>query len=264
MILLKMLHFNNNNIRSDDPLIKIRPIIDLLKNSFAQSFYPYQDLCIDESLMLFKGRCYFKQFIPSKRSRFGIKSFILCDCTTNYVLDFIIYTGRDTDIVNNFATIGQSVNVVMRLLRPYLGKGHTVITDNWYTSPHLYNLLHKYKTNAFGTVRKNRRDMPHIEGNLRKGRFDYRCTDNLLALRWRDKKDVWMLSSVHEPKMIETGRRNYVTGLPKLKPECVANYNIKMGSVDRVDMVLSTLNSFRKCIKRYKNFFFSFIGHLII
>lgn len=50
--------------------------------------------------------------------------------------------------------IGQSTNVVITLLRPYLGKSHTLITDNWYTSPHLYNLLHKYKTNAFGTVGK--------------------------------------------------------------------------------------------------------------
>nr|XP_012145432.1 PREDICTED: piggyBac transposable element-derived protein 4-like [Megachile rotundata] len=233
-----MLHFNNNNVQSDDPLIKIRPIIDTLKNSFSQSFYPYKDLCIDESLMLFKGWCYFKQFIPSKRCRFGIKSFILCDCTTNYVLDFIVYTGKNTDIVRNFTTIGQSADVVMTLLHPYLEKGHTLITDNWYTSPHLYNVLHKHKTNAFGTVRKNRRGMPHMEGKLTKGQFDYRCTDNLLALKWRYRKNVWMLSSAHEPKMIESGQINYFTGLPKLKPECVVDYNIKMGSADHVDMVL--------------------------
>lgn len=90
---------------------------------------------------------------------------------------------------------------------------------------------------------------------MRKGKFDYRCTDNLLALRWRDKKDVWMLSSAHESKMIETGRRNYLTGSHKLKPECVADYNIKMGSVDCVDMVLSTINSSRKCLKWYKKCF---------
>lgn len=256
MMLLQMLHFNDNNVQSDDPLIKIRPIIDILKNSFSQSFYPYKDLCIDESLMLFKGRCYFKQFIPSKRSRFGIKSFILCDCKTNYVLDYIVYTGKNTDIIHNLTTIGKSADIVMTLLHPYLEKGHTLITDNWYTSPHLYNVLHKHKTNAFGTVRKNRKDMPHFEGKLTKGQFDYRCTNNLLALKWRDRKDVWMLSSAHEPKMIKSGRIHYRTGSPKLKPECVVDYNIKMGSVDHVDMVLSTINSCRKCLKWYKKYFF--------
>ncbi|CAD1470495.1 unnamed protein product, partial [Heterotrigona itama] len=95
--------------------------------------------------------------------------------------------------------------------------------------------------------------MPHIEGNMKKGKFDYRCTDNLLALRWRDKKDLWMLTSAHEPKMTEAGRINHITGSQKLKPECVADYNIKMcTSVDRVDMVLSTINSSRKCLKWYK------------
>lgn len=72
-----MLHFNYN-VRSDDRLIKILEQNNrIFKNSFLQSFHPYQDVCIDENLMLFKDRCYFKQFIPFKKSTFGIKSFIL-------------------------------------------------------------------------------------------------------------------------------------------------------------------------------------------
>ena len=34
----------------------------------------------------------FKQYIPSKKSRFGVKFFILCDCDTKFILNFIIYT----------------------------------------------------------------------------------------------------------------------------------------------------------------------------
>lgn len=76
VILLQMLHFNYN-VRSDDRLIKILEQNNrIFKNSFLQSFHPYQDVCIDENLMLFKDRCYFKQFIPFKKSTFGIKSFI--------------------------------------------------------------------------------------------------------------------------------------------------------------------------------------------
>jgi len=63
----------------DDPTMKIRYIFDKLKTSFKTVSYQYEKLCIDESLLLFKGRCYFKQYILSKRSRFGIKSFVLCD-----------------------------------------------------------------------------------------------------------------------------------------------------------------------------------------
>jgi hypothetical protein len=39
----------NNNVHCEDPQIKIRPIVDHLKKSFAASFYPGKKLCIDES-----------------------------------------------------------------------------------------------------------------------------------------------------------------------------------------------------------------------
>lgn len=39
MILLQMLHFNDNNVQSDDPLIKIRPIIDILKKFLSHSHF---------------------------------------------------------------------------------------------------------------------------------------------------------------------------------------------------------------------------------
>ncbi|XP_043597819.1 piggyBac transposable element-derived protein 4-like [Bombus pyrosoma] len=102
MVLLQMLHFNDNNT----------------------SFAHYENLCVEESLLLYKGRCYFKQFIPSKRSRFGIKLFLLSDCKTNYVLDFIIYTGQKTNISRSNTAIGISGDVMTTLLQPYLGKGH--------------------------------------------------------------------------------------------------------------------------------------------
>ena len=139
--LLKMLHFNNNNMSSHDPLIKTRPVVTEFRNSFSKSFYPYEYLCIDESLLLYKGRLFFKQYIPSKRSRFGIKSFVICDCKTGYVLDFIIYFGK-------------SGNITLTLLKSYVGKGHTLITDNWYTSPHLYNLLHEKEKTTWNSAKK--------------------------------------------------------------------------------------------------------------
>lgn len=256
--LLKMLHFNDdNNMSSNDPLIKIRPVVTKLRNSFSKSFYPYKYLCIDESLLLYKGRLFFKQYIPTKRSRFGIKSFIICDCKTGYILDFIIYSGKNSDVTEEVPSIGQSGNITLTLLKSYLGKGHTLITDNWYTSPHLYNLLHeKEKTNAFGTVRQNRKDMPKMEEKLKGGECVSRSTHNLLALKWRDKKDVWMLSTSHSDDFVETKKINYQTGEPKRKPKCVADYNALMGAVDKIDMTLSSLHCVRKSTRWYKKYFF--------
>lgn len=62
---------------------------------------------------------FFIQYIPSKRHRFGIKFFLLCDCEAGYILDFIVYTGASTNIKEfEEADIGKTGNIVMTLLEP--------------------------------------------------------------------------------------------------------------------------------------------------
>jgi hypothetical protein len=160
LLLLRLLHFSDNNNQPEgDRLYKIKPITDHLRTKFSEVFIPFQNLCIDESLTLFKGRLSFIQYIPSTRHRFGIKIFVICDCETRYVLDFIVYTGATTEIVPD-RKFGVSGAVVMTLMEKYLQKGHTLWLDNWYSSPQLYDHLNTNKTNTCGTVRKNRKEMP--------------------------------------------------------------------------------------------------------
>lgn len=121
-------------------------------------------------MLLFKGQCFSKHFIPSKQRKFEIKSFVVYDCRTGYIEDFIVYYKARTNITNNnhLAEFGKSGNIVMVLMEPYLNKGHVLVTDSWYSSPALFSLLHQNKTNAFGTVRKTRRGMPNISNRLYK------------------------------------------------------------------------------------------------
>ena len=59
-------------------------------------YYPCEDLFVDESLVLFKGRLFFKQYIRTKRSRFGIKLYELCT-HNGILLGFMIYHGNMED-----------------------------------------------------------------------------------------------------------------------------------------------------------------------
>ena len=89
LFFLRFLHFaDNSNPNKDDRLFKIRCIVDHFKSVFKRSFYPFQNIVIDESLLLFKGRLSFRQYIPSKRHRFGVKFFVMVDCETGYILDY--------------------------------------------------------------------------------------------------------------------------------------------------------------------------------
>ena len=90
-----------------DRLWKIRPAFDFLVDRFSSIFVPGKNLCIDKSLLLWKGRLFFKQYIPIKCNRFGIKLFLLCDCKTRYILRFFIYTGNEIAapyVVKNYET----------------------------------------------------------------------------------------------------------------------------------------------------------------
>lgn len=254
--LLRMLHFSDNNtVEKEDSLFKLRMVIDHLKPTFRNVLYPFQNVCIDESLMLFKGRLAFKQYIPSKRHRFGIKLFLLCDCETGYILDFIIYTGSNTEIKIFNEDLKITGNIVYTLMEPYLNQGHTLFVDNWYTSPLLFDRLHRDKTNACGTVKANRKHMPPMKEKVAKGELVSYKTTNMLALKWVDKREVRMLTTLHSNNMKDSGKKTK-QNVSILKPECVLDYNCNMGAVDRTDMLLSTTESVRKSIKWYKKLFF--------
>ncbi|XP_046672681.1 piggyBac transposable element-derived protein 4-like [Homalodisca vitripennis] len=97
LLLLRMLHFDDSLGQGGaDKLYKIRTVIETVRWKFLSSYVPDQDLVVDESLMLWKGRLCFRQYIPNKRKRFGVKLYVLCDCKSGIVLDFLIYTGKGT------------------------------------------------------------------------------------------------------------------------------------------------------------------------
>ena len=79
---------------SPDKLFKLRPLLDHLFEKFQEVYVPACNVSIDESLLLWKGRPSFKQYIPLKRARFGVKSFMLCE-DSGYTFSFKIYTGRE-------------------------------------------------------------------------------------------------------------------------------------------------------------------------
>jgi len=127
-------------------------VIDDLNEKFSKYLNPGKNLCIDESLLLWKGRLKFKQFLPLKRDRFGIKLFQVVDCATGYILRFIVYTGADTEYKK--FDLGITGDVVAHFLEPHFGKGHVVYVDNWYSSPKLVEFLHTNDTGLCGTIKK--------------------------------------------------------------------------------------------------------------
>ena len=260
LAILRYLHFHDNEDTSEiahHPLMKIKPIIDYLQSKFSAALIPGKNLWIDESLVLWKGRLRFKQYIPLKRNRFGIKLFELVDYETGFILGFVVYTGADTDYQK--FDLGVTGDIVAHFLQPYFYKGHVIYIDNWYTSPILAEFLHDRDTGMCGTVKTNRKGMPKLENKLERGEVQVAHNNLWMAIRWQDKRSVCMLTTVHEPEFCTTGKKHYQTNEDIIKPRCIHEYNQNMGGVDNVDRQLSITEIVRKTMKWYRKLFFHLI-----
>ena len=86
---------SSRNERSiqDPKFFKMRKIFDMFKANCKKGLKPGVNLCIDEQLYSYRGKCAFKQYIPSKPAKYGIKFWAVVDCNSGYLLYTNIYLG---------------------------------------------------------------------------------------------------------------------------------------------------------------------------
>uniref|UniRef100_A0A8C5R0Q0 PiggyBac transposable element-derived protein domain-containing protein n=1 Tax=Leptobrachium leishanense TaxID=445787 RepID=A0A8C5R0Q0_9ANUR len=258
--ILHFMHFSDNSLCPPrehpqfDRLYKIRPLITHFAARFAEAYTPGRNICVDESLMKYKGRLGFKQYIPSKRSRYGVKVYKLCDSESGYTQAFRVYEGKDSsfDPPGCPEHMGTSGKIVWDLLFPLMNKGYHLYVDNFYASVPLFKLLYCFDTAACGTVRKNRVGFPAqlVRTRLKSGETSALRQEELLAVKYRDKKDVYLLSTIHTERSVEVSVRGRAERIRK--PVCIKAYNRHMGGVDLADQLLQPYQIMRKSRAWYK------------
>lgn len=191
------------------------------------------------------GRLSFKQYIKNKKSRFGIKLFKLCISLSN-TLAIKVYAGKEAN-----AELNVGSKIVLELSEPYLDCGRTLYVDNWYTSIELAESLNDRQTHLVGTLRANRKSNPKdvTEKKLKRGEvISMRSSSNILVLKWKDKRDLYMLSTKHNSEMISIDHH----GKCIEKPKVVIDYNLDKSPIDLSDQLSSYSNPLRRSIKWYK------------
>ena len=78
-LLLKCWHFSDNSNKNadEDRLYKSRPLLDLLKVRFSSVYIRGSVITIDETMVPWRGRLLFKQYIPGKAHKYGVKIYKL-------------------------------------------------------------------------------------------------------------------------------------------------------------------------------------------
>ena len=241
------LHLYDNTTEGDHKLRKLLPILNMMTDLFQRKFTPGPHVTVDESLFKYKGRLGFKQYIATKRDRFGFKVYRLCTsvCGTGYTLGFEVYHGKE------HRDLPVQQYIVMKVARPLSGQGYIIAIDRCFTYPELIQRLHNRRFNVVGTVQKSRKYLPVALKYIRlqKGDVISQNSGVMNYIVWHDKRHVRMLTTMHTDRTVADKHS-------RLKPKAVVNYNKWKVGVDVSDQLASSHTSTRRTIRWYKKLFF--------
>jgi hypothetical protein len=138
-----------------DPAYKIAEVREA---RYIRLYVPGQQLSLDETLIRAFGRIKFKVRIVTKAARYGIKIYVITDATTAFVLWVVLYTGKTTYYTDQDSQADRlkTVQIVNRLVEPFVGSHRTVYADWVYTSLDLLKSLAEKDLYITGTMLANR------------------------------------------------------------------------------------------------------------
>lgn len=115
--ILQVLRFvDHATVDTNNRLYKIKSIIETILDNTKKTINPERELSLDKSMIQWRGKLRFKQYIQNKRHKYGIK---LYELTTKdgFILNVIVYTGRRTLLSEDSTHTEQ---VVKQLMEEYL------------------------------------------------------------------------------------------------------------------------------------------------
>lgn len=101
--------FDDQNIPTDR-LCKIRFLINYFNNKINCIYYPNKEFSLDESMILWRGRLIFRQYIQNKRYKYGIKLYMLTE-PNGLILKFAV----NNSVFDDLEGKGYVANVILHL-----------------------------------------------------------------------------------------------------------------------------------------------------
>ena len=230
---------NTRDDRKNDRFEHICEVWDTFNNRCRELYGLGPHTTIDEMLQKFRGRCRFRQYMPSKPGRYDIKYWILADAENHYYYNAIPYLGKEGDA----PAVNLGAHVVKNLVEPIKGTSRNVKCDRYFTSVDLFKELYNNNLTAVGTFMPNRRHLPlsllsRQARGYEVGSSLFAFKDNLIMVSWHPKRSkfIILLSSLHHNSNIVENE----------KPEIAEFYNKTKEDVDVLDQKVRRYNTYRK------------------
>lgn len=224
--------------RSDDKFAPIRNLFEKWSERLPSFYNPNDCVTVDEQLLGFHGRCKFRQYIPSKPERYGLKFWLLVDSRTCYVWKIQPYLGKPA---SGKPERNQGERVVLDLVDGL--KGHNITMDNFFSSHSLGQKLLQKNMTMVGTMRRNKRSIPPKLLECKKvprytSTFAFTPDTTLVSYISHKDKCTIVMSTMHRQPNVAADSKNL--------PEIISFYNSTKGGVDTVDKMLSCYSCKRK------------------
>ena len=243
---------------------KIKPLLDILEDTFFINYSPAQEMCVDEAMIKFKGRVKKgKVKMPKKPVKEGFKVWCACCACCGYLCAFQVYEGKP-----EVRESGVIKKVVLDLMAPFQGMNHVVYLDNYFTSGPLVDELAKVKTYTVGTIQQGASGFPQAlkTTEIPPNGYAAQRVENTSYYAFQDRKLVSFVSNIFPLEM-----KGRVARLPPkgrvLKhqqvPPVLPVYNRYMGAVDRLSQVRRTYGYNRKSKRYWLRLFMTFFDYAV-
>ena len=258
-----------------DKLQLVRNVLDAVSENCFSSYTAHKENSVDEAMIKFRGTLAFRQYLPAKPVKYGIKVWVRADSTNGYACEFQVYVGRPHGVRTE---VGLGKRVVLDLTRRLAGTRSHIYFDNYFTSVQLLEELSARNLYRCGTVKSIAVGLPDEmrvtrakrgHPKLKPGESKVWQKGNLLAIMWQEnksRKPVRLLSTATDPVTpLTTVKRKQKDGTSKdiSCPQLIKSYNMFMNGVDRSDQMRMEYSTARSC-RRWWTYIFWFLIDLSI
>ena len=240
-----------------DKLWKIKWFVDFLNEKFKELYVPYDNATVDESMIKFKGRLGFRQYLPAKPTKWGVKVWTLAESDTGYLHCFQVYTGREegrqekglpTELswicaVTCSAVILQCIWITITPAQNFCG---------------IYISEELWPAEPLGlTIKGLPKDLLPARVHLNRHESKVAQNDQLTFCVWQDTKPVCVLSNFHDPQHVGYVTRRTDADRNQVQvPRLLADYQLNMKGVDLCDQMIGYYLLHHRSRKWWRRIFF--------
>ena len=88
---------------SRDKCHLVRPMLTFISDACLKNYVPHKEQSVDEAMIAFRGQLSFRQCIPAKPMKYGIKIWVRADSHNGYVHEFEVYVCKPHGVAREIA-----------------------------------------------------------------------------------------------------------------------------------------------------------------